>query len=139
MRKRTQSRDCALKILYQSDISGKPRSVAFEEFWADQSSQSQEVVEFSRLLVLGVEKYCADIDKIITRYATNWELNRMAIIDKNILRLGVYELNYLDDIPSKVAINEAIELAKRYGDLESSKFINGVLDKIHKTETAPPK
>ena len=74
------------------------------------------------------------IDQKITHYATNWQMNRMAIIDRNVLRLGVYELLYTEDIPPKVSINEAVELAKKFGDIESSKFVNGILDKIHKTE-----
>ncbi len=76
------------------------------------------------------------MEKIVA-YATNWQLKRMAVIDRNILRLGVFELFYAPDIPPKVAINEAVELAKKYGDLESSKFVNGILDKMHKTELGP--
>ena len=134
MRKRTQARDCALKILYQSDVAKKPIATAFADFWKEKKRTNSEVVEFSRRLVLGVEQHLTDIDRKISFYAANWQLTRMAVIDRNVLRLGVFELLYNDDIPAKVTINEEIELAKRYGDLESSKFINGVLDKIHKTE-----
>ena len=79
-----------------------------------------------------------DIDQKISDYATNWQIRRMAIIDRNIMRIGLYELKYTTDIPPKVAINEAVELAKKYGDLESSKFVNGILDKIHKKEIVEP-
>ena len=89
-------------------------------------------------MISGVEAHLEAIDAKISQYATNWQLKRMAVIDRNILRLGTYELLYADDIPPKVTINEAVELAKKYGDLESGKFVNGILDKIHKTEIVPP-
>ncbi|MFA5059902.1 MAG: transcription antitermination factor NusB [Candidatus Omnitrophota bacterium] len=137
MRKRTQSRDFALKILYQSDITGKAILPTTEEFFTSTETKDVEVIDFSKRLVLGVEKNLSAIDAKIVQYATNWDLKRMAIIDRNILRLGVFELNFISDVPPKVAINEAVELAKRYGDSDSSKFVNGVLDKIHKTEIIP--
>ena len=79
-----------------------------------------------------------EIDHKISDYATNWQIKRMAIIDRNVMRIGLYELQHTTDIPPKVAINEAVELAKKYGDLESSKFVNGILDKIHKKEIVEP-
>jgi N utilization substance protein B len=82
--------------------------------------------------VLGVSNKTEKIDKVISECATNWQLNRMAVIDRNILRAAAYELLFADGIPPKVAINEAIDMAKRYGDSESGKFVNGVLDKINK-------
>jgi transcription antitermination factor NusB len=74
------------------------------------------------------------IDKVISDYATNWELKRMAVTDRNILRFATYELLFMKDIPPKVSINEAIDIAKKYGDRDSGKFVNGILDKINKTE-----
>jgi transcription antitermination factor NusB len=139
MRKRTLSREWALKILYQAEIKRKPISVAAQEFFEQEGAQDREIIDFSKRLVLGVEENSVVLDKDISHYATNWELKRMAVIDRNILRLGLYELNYMPDVPPKVAINEAVELAKKYGDIDSSKFINGVLDKIHKTEVRPQK
>ena len=137
MRKRTQARDWALKILYQSDITKRTIEQSADYFWNSEESPDPEIQEFSKRLVLGVQNNLADIDSIISKYATNWQIKRMAVIDKNILRLGVYELKYASDIPPKVTINEAVELAKTYGDYESSKFVNGILDKIHKTEIVP--
>lgn len=143
MRRRTQSRECALKILYQADITRRPVEAAAQNFWEgdgemkDDEVFSEEVMSFSNLLVLGISSRLQEIDNKITEYATNWQLKRMAVIDRNILRLGVFELKYTSDIPPKVAINEAVELAKKYGDLESSKFVNGILDKIHKNEIVP--
>lgn len=137
MRKRTKARECALKILYQSDITGKAISAVFEEFIRSEELSDQEILDFCRSLALGVETHLQDINQKVSGYATNWQLKRMAVIDRNILRLGVFELKYTTDIPPKATINEAVELAKKYGDLNSSKFVNGILDKIHKEE-APP-
>ena len=136
MRKRSLARDWVLKILYQSDITRRPVKDLFESFWQDEEEKDPEVREFTLRLAGGVEEQKESIDNKISQYATNWQLKRMAIIDRNILRMGVYELLFASDIPPKVSINEAVELAKRYGDLESSKFVNGILDKIHKTEVA---
>ena len=135
MRKRTLARECALKILYQRDITHRPIPLAAEKFWETaEEPVTPEVQEFADFLIGGVDKNLETIDKKISEYATNWQLKRMAIIDRNILRLGVFELHYANDIPPKVTINEAVELAKKYGDLDSSKIVNGILDKIHKTE-----
>jgi len=135
MRKRTQARECALKILYQIDVTALNLDMIFDHFWEDaEDTYAHEVREFSTRLVYGVHENCEAIDQKIMVYATNWQLKRMAVIDRNILRLGVFELFYSEDIPPKVTINEAVEMAKKYGDLESSKFVNGILDKMHKTE-----
>ena len=139
MRKRTLARDWALKILYQSDIIGKTRPIELiaEQFFANEELKDPEVQAFCQELVSGVHNHGTEIDALISKYATNWQLKRMAVIDKNILRMGVFELRFMDDIPPKVTINEAVELAKKFGDLESSKFVNGILDKILKTEIVP--
>lgn len=134
MRKRTQAREYALVILYQAEITGRELEKLSGEFWEEREDKDPEIYDFSHRLVEGVTTNQDHIDNKISEYATNWQLRRMAVIDRNILRLGVYELLYTSDIPSKVTINEAVELAKKYGDLESSKFVNGILDKIHKTE-----
>jgi len=128
------ARDWALKILYQTDITARDLPKIAEAFWAEEKNQDAEIREFCKRIIYGVYENLKAIDEKISKYATNWQLKRMAIIDRNILRLGVFELQYAPDIPPKVTINEAVELAKRYGDLESSKFVNGILDKIHKTE-----
>ena len=100
--------------------------------------RDREIITYANLLSQGVGGHMEDIDQKISDYATNWQIKRMAIIDRNIMRIGLYELKYTTDIPPKVAINEAVELAKKYGDLESSKFVNGILDKIHKKEIVEP-
>ena len=130
MRKRTLARICALKILYQLDISSfKNPQQAINNFFANFPHPPQ-VKEFAQILVEGVCKNIKEIDRLIQKYAYNWQLHRIAYVDRNILRLACYELIFLDDIPPKVSINEAIELAKKFGDMDSAKFVNGILDSI---------
>jgi N utilization substance protein B len=149
VRKRTRSREFALQILYERDIASTPTDDAMEDFWQDRSDlalssaekmsleddkKEPEVREYTERLVRGVAENLSVIDATIERFAENWEMSRMACVDRNILRLGTYEILYVDEIPMKVAINEAVELAKRYGEADSSKFVNGILDRIGKTE-----
>ena len=138
MRRRTLAREHALKILYQFDIIKRPMEAVIESYWQADQTRDREIISYANLLSMGVGKHMEDIDQKISDYATNWQIRRMAIIDRNIMRIGLYELKYTTDIPPKVAINEAVELAKKYGDLESSKFVNGILDKIHKKEIVEP-
>ena len=141
MRRRTLAREHALKILYQIDITKRPVEAVLADYWkADDTRdvKDQEIIGYATALVKGVSSYLDAIDDKISVYATNWQLKRMAVIDRNIMRMGLFELKFSTDIPPKVAINEAVELAKKYGDLESSKFVNGILDKIHKKELGEP-
>ncbi len=133
MRKRSQAREYALKILYQIDITKEAYENVLNDFWAGCKIESV-IKEFTNRIVAGTMKNSLHIDRIIARYATNWQISRMAVVDRNILRLATYELLFLEEIPPKVSINEAVEIAKKYGDIESSKFVNGILDKINKTE-----
>jgi N utilization substance protein B len=132
MRKRTQAREFTLQLLYQIDITHDAADVCLDNFWQLhlEDAIEEQVKDFTNELVKGVADNLGLIDKKITQYATNWQLERMAVIDRNILRLGSYELLFRDDIPAKVSINEAVELAKKYSDSEASKFVNGILDKI---------
>jgi len=132
MGSRHQSRERALQILFQYDIHGKP-GVWLDEFW-NQCKASDEVKAFAEKLVQGVLERKKELDSLIGRYATNWKVSRMQVVDRNILRLGAYELLWLDDMPAKVTMNEAIELAKDFGDDEAAKFVNGVLDKVLASE-----
>lgn len=139
MRKRTKAREHALKILYAVDITGDEPKDCIDNYWQTNEEADTEVKTFANSLVLGAVNKGKEIDKMISKYATNWQLDRMAVIDRNILRLATYELLFADEIPPKVTINEAIDIAKRYGDNDSGKFVNGVLDKINKTKNAPAK
>jgi transcription antitermination protein NusB len=132
MGSRHQSRERALQVLFQYDIHGKP-GVWLEEFWK-QYEVSEDVKAFAEQLVNGVLEHKKDLDVLIGKYATNWKVSRMQIVDRNILRLGAYELFWLDEVPAKVTVNEAIELAKDFGDDEAAKFVNGILDKVLATE-----
>ncbi len=134
MRKRTKARDYALKFLYQTDITKESSDKDIELFWHNQEELDFEVKEFADNLIKGALQNLIEIDKKIATYAANWQLKRMAVVDRNILRMATFELIYLKDIPPKVSINEAIDLAKKYGDTESWRFVNGILDKINKTE-----
>ena len=132
MRKRTKARECVLQILYTMDVSGIKADEALSEFWDEHPSFIEEIREFAEELVKGVRKDIEKIDKIISEHATNWTLKRMAVVDRNILRLAAYELLFRSDIPPKVSINEAVDIAKKYGDANSGKFVNGILDRIGK-------
>jgi len=141
MRKRTLSREHALKILYQLDITRRPLEMILVDYWKSDDNKDIKdiaIIEYADAIAKGVVHHLVAIDEKISEYATNWQLKRMAVIDRNSMRIGLYELKYSKEIPPKVAINEAVELAKKYGDLESSKFVNGILDKIHKKEIVEP-
>ncbi len=133
MRKRTLARECCLKILYQIEIlKGDWRKISVA-FWND-NSFDDEVRGFADTIVEGVMEHLEDIDKIILKHTQNWDLGRMAVLDRNILRMATCELLYMDDIPHKVSINEAVNMAKKYSLEDSGKFVNGVLDHISHTE-----
>jgi len=104
-------------------------------FWEREPHTEEAVKKFADQLVEGVTKNIKEIDAAISKYATNWQISRMAVVDRNILRLATFELLYLVDIPPKVSINEAVDIAKKYGDIDSGKFVNGILDKISRMKT----
>lgn len=131
---RRKARECALQILYSIDVCTLEEKEAREFFWS-QRYYSKEVLDFADELVRGTIKNLKDIDILISQYAKNWELGRMAIIDRNILRSATYEILHLNTIPTNVIINEAVELAKKYSTTESGKFVNGILDKIKEVRT----
>lgn len=140
MRKRTQARECALQILYQLDITKNDYRDSLKLYWQNREElPADDIREFAESLVKGVMDNIATLDEIISKYATNWQISRMAIVDRNILRIATYELLFLKDIPPKVSINEAIDIAKKYGDKDSGKFVNGILDKINKEEVKDAK
>lgn len=133
MRVRSKAREVALCILYQQEISRRDTSELFSRY-LEEYPQSQEVIDFASTLVQGVFSRLTLLDERIKTYARNWEIERMAIIDRNILRLAIFELLFLEEVPPKVSINEAIELAKKFGDTDSPRFVNGILDKVYKME-----
>jgi len=129
MGKRRRAREFALQVLYQLDIRKEGLKEVLPEFWKENDAE-KEVQNFTNILVKGVEEKRSEIDKLLTEYALTWDLSRMSVIDRNILRLGSFELLFLKEIPFAVSINEAIELAKTFGTDDSFKFVNGILNRI---------
>ena len=127
---RRRAREIALQVLYQLEIGqGVPQealTVYFENF-----RPSEKTREFCQRLIEGISHHREKIDRLIEENAENWTLKRMAVVDRNILRLATFELMHCPDIPFKASLNEAIELAKKYGNEDSGAFINGILDKVH--------
>lgn len=132
MRRRTKAREYVLQMLYQVEITRGNWQETLESFWQGNEPQGLpgELKDFSAQLLGGVVNHMQEIDKKISKYAANWQLERMAFVDRNIMRLGCFELLFRQDIPPKVAINEAVELAKKYSGHESGKFVNAILDQI---------
>lgn len=128
MLERSKARRQALHILYQSEITGDHVSRILDD--RSYSTEDGEPTDFCRELVLGTADRLAEIDAMIERISQNWVVSRMPFVDRNILRLAVYEILFLDDVPDSVSINEAVELAKSYGGDDSSKFVNGVLGRV---------
>ena len=135
MRLRSKAREIALCLLYQTEITKADFHTVLQEYLL-QSHHKQEVKDFCSVLVSGTSQQQGTIDSLVKKHVKNWEIERMAFVDRNILRMACFELMFLDDIPPKVSINEAIELAKRFGDIDSPRFVNGILDKIYKMESA---
>lgn len=141
MRKRTQARELALQMLYQLDLQGAEKVDQIEPF-LKRNSRDPEVVEFALSLIYGTWEHKVDIDIQIQEVAQNWEFKRMAAIDRNILRIGTYELLFRKDVPPLVVINEAIDIAKKFSTQNSGQFVNGILDSIrikHATANDPQK
>jgi len=128
---RTRSREIALQVLYSCDREAVTTRAQWEQTLAD-AECSPEVRAFALELVEGVLGDRARIDALIAGAADNWELSRLATVDRNILRVAVHELTARPDIPAKVSINEAIELGKRFSTAQSGAFINGILDRIRR-------
>jgi N utilization substance protein B len=124
-----------MQSLYQWDFRGKPEDQAIQMLDQNIKEFGVGIDDENKLFIentfTGVVKHIAEIDKKITQYSPDWSLEQMTLIDRNILRIGVFELYFRDEIPNKVAINEAIEIAKSYGSQSSSKFINGILGAMY--------
>jgi N utilization substance protein B len=129
---RRKSREFALQLLFQTDFIGRePDSSDFREFWSDKNEQ-EPIRRFTEDIVKGTISQISELDTVIEKITKNWLLQRMAAVDRNILRLAAYEILHRDDIPSAVTINEALEVAKKFSSQDSVAFINGVLDRLAK-------
>lgn len=129
MGRRRQSREAALKLLYALDLTRAQAREVLHAPWAD-TLLPEESREFTTTLVMGVMQHRETIDALIQECSTNWSLERIGLVERNILRFAIYELCFLPDIPPNVTINEAVEVAKKYGTEEAPAFINGILDRI---------
>jgi transcription antitermination factor NusB len=129
LRKRTRARELALQALYQIDLRKDLADTEIDQF-LEKESDDTGMFNFARDLVVGCRARLDEIDASIKEVAENWDIHRMAVLDRNILRLAVYELKYLEDVPPKVTINEGVELGKRFSTASSGAFINGILDRI---------
>ncbi len=134
---RRRAREFALKALYQVDVSGGTCGSALSGLWLGQLDGKDEdraadgaEIEFAERIASGVDEKQGEIDELIEKASKNWRLNRMPVVDRNILRLATAELLFFEDVPASVTINEAVELAKRFGDKDSRAFVNGILDRI---------
>jgi N utilization substance protein B len=129
MTTRRRAREIVLQLLYEDDLNPDQDRVVADEFLVKRMLGNRPLVDFARKLYTSVLAHRSELDKLLSRRATNWSLRRMAAIDRNILRLGAYEITQTNT-PGRVVINEAVELAKRYGDRQSGQFVNGILDRI---------
>ena len=128
MTRRSRAREVVLQVLFQDDLNPAHNPGIADQFLRTRL-QADELVEFARGLVAGVRRNQAELDALLSRTADNWSLGRMAATDRNVLRLGAYEILYTAT-PGRVAINEAVELAKRFGTAHSAQFVNGILDRF---------
>ena len=137
---RRQARETALQILYLTDVAKMPVEDAIIAVLAD-TELPDKANDFSTLLARGAMERRAALDEFIVKYAENWELHRMAAVDRNILRLAAFELLHYPETPVSVVIDEAVEIAKSFSTQDSGKFVNAILDKIklERPEVSPPK
>ncbi|HLG19703.1 MAG TPA: transcription antitermination factor NusB [Bdellovibrionota bacterium] len=131
MSSRSRAREQALQILYLIDLAGTPAEQALSMFRANFES-NEEDFEFVKTLVQGVVTKKIALDALIESHSEHWRLSRMPRVDRNVLRIGAFELTGTPDVPTAVAIDEAIELGKKYGETRTPAFINGILDRISK-------
>ena len=137
MGKRRAARELALKFLYQSEFSSDSPDSELSPFF-ERANVSEEIQNFTQSLIKKLLFHDKEVDELLKKISSNWAPDRMAVIDKNILRLGICELLFDSTTPPKVVINEAVEIAKKFGTEESSDFINGILDKIFRDSKVAP-
>jgi len=128
--KRRRARELAIQFLYQHDLCAGPLDEALALFWETQPDVSSAIREFAEPLIRGTVEKRAAVDEKIQQYTEHWELSRIAAVDRNVLRLAIYEMLFRDDIPPVVSINEAVDIAKKFSTRESGAFVNGILDKL---------
>ena len=142
MGKRREGREAAVQFLYQFDVNRQPVDELLATFWKLRSGPgkaetSAKTRTFTEDLVKGVTANMPAIDACITKFTANYDLHRIAVVDRNILRVGIYEMQNSNDVPPVVCINEAIEIAKKFGSEESGRFVNGILDRVRADLSRP--
>lgn len=136
MGKRRKAREAAIQFHFWRDLQQGEAPERIDDFW-DFCPAKPRVREFAQPLIAGMIEHLPEIDERIRKYCENYEFRRISPVDRNILRLAIYEMLYRDDIPPVVSINEAIELAKTFGGGDSGRFVNGILDRVRKDLTRP--
>ncbi len=126
---RRKSRELAMQALFYMDMERDNSQMIYDLFCRD-FNPSEDILPFFERLVKGVIEYRSEIDKLVERFSNNWKINRMSGVDRNIMRIAVFELLYCSDIPYKVSINEAVDIGKKFGTVDSGGFINGIIDSI---------
>ena len=132
MGQRRRARELALQIMFQREYVPEVPLDARIEYFVKHMAADEDTAKYASFLTHGIEEHQKELDEKISAGAQNWSLSRMALVDRNILRIACFEVLKAEEVPPKVAINEAVELAKRYGGSESSGFINGILDELLK-------
>lgn len=133
---RHEARTCAVQFLFQRDFNTDELDAALSEFWSERKA-GPKVRQFSEELIRGVEGCREDLDLRLQRYAENWDLKRMGAVDRNVMRVALFEMLYRSDIPPVVSINEAVDLAKELSSDESGRFVNGILDRARRDISRP--
>ena len=126
---RRVARECALQMMYELDVGKHPKEEILRTYWR-MNEHPQKVRDFAELLFEGAVQKLKEIDKVIQKHTKNWRLSRMAAVDRNVLRLAVFEFLWGGKTPGTVVINEALEIAKKFSTHESAQFVNGILDSI---------
>ncbi len=129
MSRRSRAREVVLQILYEDDLNPSRNLAVADEFLARRLHRDESLVAFARTLLSGTRRNRQELDQLLTVRAENWSLERMAVTDRNVLRLGAFEILFTET-PRRVAINEAVDLARRFGTRQSAQFVNGILDKF---------
>jgi transcription antitermination protein NusB len=137
---RRRARECALQMLFSYDVTHSSVEELIETYWGEMAEAAEDVRGFANELVTGTISHLGEIDELIRLRTEHWRITRMAIVDRNLLRLAIFEFLYQPTTPMTVAINEALEIARRFSTHEATQFINGILDAIKRdveSQTVP--
>ena len=132
MATRRQCREWVVQLLFILDMNHQELDQLFTDFWADREASS-EAKKFTEDHVRDIHTRIGDLDAVLRKYSRNWDLHRIGVIERNVIRMAIYEMLFRDDIPRVVSINEAVDIAKYFGNSESGRFVNGILDNIRRS------